>query len=130
MNLLAIPKGSRVLLGRAANPMPPIVSNAIGEIVRSTGGIREAYLPQCYVESIVDPPAQVLVLVLNTEANPQSIVEAVGENLSRVLPAGMHLDVWAMDQCNGFLSTVRGTRTHVHCAPPPEKKPWWRVFGS
>jgi hypothetical protein len=28
----------------------------------------------------------------------------------------------------GLLSTVRGTRTHIHCAPPPEKKAWWKLF--
>lgn len=129
MKPLSIPKGSAVLLGRPAKPMPKALSDTIGEMIRGIAGIREAYLPQCYVEKLVEPPAQILVLVLDSTTDHQKVLDAVGQGLSRVLPEGMHLDVWPMVGHESLLSTVRNTRTHIHCAPPPETKPWWRIFG-
>ena len=65
MTPLSIPRGSQVLLGRAAKPMPESQSAAISELVQSIRGIREAYLPQCFAQGIMEAPAQVLVLVLD-----------------------------------------------------------------
>ena len=128
MKPLTIPKGSAVVLGAPAKPMPQALSDSIGEMIRSITGIREAYLPQCYVKAIVEPPTQVLVLVLHDAADQQSVFDAVEQGLVRILPNGMHLDVWPMSNRDNLISTVRGTRMHIHCAPP-EKKPWWRIFG-
>jgi hypothetical protein len=98
-------------------------------MVRSNAGIREAYLPQCYVKAIVEPPAQILVLVLDDAADHQSVLDSVGRGLSHALPEGMHLDVWPLSDGDSLLDTVRGTRMHIHCTPPAEKKPWWKIFG-
>lgn len=122
MKPLTISAGSAILLGRPAKPMPQPLSDAIGAMVRGITGIREAYLPQCFVKSIVEPPAQVLVVVLDDGADRQSVLDAVGQGLTRVLPQGEHLDVLPMTNSDGLLSTVRGTRMHIHCAPPPERK--------
>ena len=108
--------------------MPQTLSADIGVMVRAIPGIREAYLPQCYVKAVVEPPAQVLVVVLEDAADRQSVLDAIGQGLTRVLPQGAHLDVLPMADSDGLLSTVRGTRMHIHCAPPPEKKPWWRFW--
>jgi hypothetical protein len=128
MKPLTISAGSAILLGRPAKPMPQGLSDAIGAMVRGISGVREAYLPQCFVKSVVEPPAQVLVVVLDDAADCQRVLDAIGQGLTRVLPQGQHLDVWPMTSSNGFLSTVRGTRTHIHCTPPPEPKPWWRFW--
>jgi hypothetical protein len=128
MKPLTIPKDTSVYLGRPAKPMPQPLSDAIGEMIRSIAGIREAYLPQCYVKAIVEPPAQILVLVLDDVAD-QSVLDSVGQGLSRVLPQGMHLDVWPLTDGHSLLDTIRGTRMHIHCSPPTEKKPWWKIFG-
>jgi len=128
MKPLTIPKDTSVYLGRPAKPMPQLLSDAIGEMIRSIAGIREAYLPQCYVKDIVEPPAQILVLVLDDVAD-QSVLDSVGQGLSRVLPQGMHLDVWPLTDGHSLLDTIRGTRMHIHCSPPTEKKPWWKIFG-
>ena len=96
-------------------------------MVRGITGVREAYLPQCFVKSVVEPPAQVLVVVLDDGADRQSVLDAVGQGLTRVLPQGQHLDVLPMTSSDGLLSTVRGTRMHIHCTPPLERKPWWRI---
>ena len=129
MKPLSIPRGSAVLLGAPAKPMPQAVSQAIGEMVRGVVGVREAYLPQCFVRDAMEAPAQVLVLVLDETSNRQTVLDAVGEGLRRVLPAATHLDVWPMSDGDNLLTTVRSTRTHIHCAPPPERKPWWKIFG-
>lgn len=129
MKALSIPVGSVVLLGAPAKPMPLAQSNAIGEMVRGIAGVCEAYLPQCFVREVMDAPAQVLVLVLDRAANRHSVLDAVGEGLARLMATGTHVDVWLMYEDDNLLSTVRGTRTHVHCPPPPAKKPWWRIFG-
>lgn len=128
MKPLMMPKGTEVFLGRPAKPMPQELSDAIGEMVQGIEGIREAYLPQCYVKAEVDPPAQILVLLLDDPAD-QRILDAVGQGLARILPQGVHLDVWPLDDGHSLLSTIRGTRMHIHCNPPPEKKPWWKIFG-
>ena len=109
--------------------MPQTLSDGIGVMVRGIAGIREAYLPQCFVKSVVEPPAQVLVVVLDDGADRQSILDAVGQGLTRVLPQGQHLDVLPMTSNDGLLSTVRGTQTHIHCTPPQERKQWrwWSI---
>lgn len=107
--------------------MPQTLSDKIGAMVRGITGIREAYLPQCFVKSVVEPPAQVLVVVLDDGVDRQSVLDAVGLGLTRVLPQGQHLDVLPMTISDGLLSTVRETRTHIHCEPPSQKKEWWRV---
>src|SRR5437660_4268374 len=96
MKRLDIPQGSPVLLGKPSNPMAPHLSEAIWEKLRGTPGIREAYLPQCFVKGIVEPPSQVLVLVLDEAAKRQEILTRVDEVLTGLLPTGMHLDVWPM----------------------------------
>jgi hypothetical protein len=126
MTPLKVPAGSAVMLGAAAKPMPKTLSATLGQLVRGTAGIREAYLPQCFVRGIVEPPAQVLVVVLDAEADHPRVLDLLGQGLVGVLPAGMHLDVWPMRETDDLLRTVRGTRTHIHCDPPPERKPWWK----
>lgn len=129
MRPLSIPKGTAVFLGRPAQPMAQELSDSIARMVREIVGIQEAYLPQCFVKAVVEPPAQVLVLVLDASTNEQSVLNSVGEGLVRLLPKGTHLDVWPMSDQDSLLGTVRGTRMHVHCQPPPERKPWWKIFG-
>ena len=86
-----------------------------------------AYLPQCYVKDIVEPPAQILVLVLG-DADDQTVLDAVGQGLSRVLPQGVYLDVWPLSDGHSLLDTIRGTRMQIGCAAASETKPWWRFW--
>jgi len=126
MKPLTIQKDTSVFLGRPARPMPQQLSDAIGEMVRGIPGIREAYLPQCYVKDIVEPPAQILVLVLD-DTYDQTVLDAVGQGLSRVLPQGVHLDVWPLSDGHSLVETIRGTRMQIHCAASASK-PWWRFW--
>ena len=116
MKLLTIPKDTTVYLGRPAKPIPQRLSDAIAEMVRGVVGVREAYLPQCYVKGIVEPPAQILVLVLDDPAD-QNLLDSVGQGLAGVLPQGMHLDVWPLTDGHSLLDTIRGTGMLLHCPP-------------
>ena len=117
------------MLGRPAQPMAQALSGSIAQMVRGIAGIREAYLPHCFVKEVVEPPAQVLVLVLDAGADRERVLSSVGDGLAQVLPQGILLDVWLLSEGDSLLDTVRGTRMHIHCQPPPERKPWWKFFG-
>ena len=130
MKPLTISKGTSVYLGRPAKPMPYETSAAIAEMVQGIPAIREAYLPQCYVKAVVEPPAQILVLVLDDPAD-QKTLDAVGQGLEDILPPGMHLDVWPLDLGHDLLPTIRQTRMEAGgvAAPVANKKPWGKIFG-
>lgn len=130
MKPLTISKGTTVYLGRPAKPMPQEISTAIAEMVHGMPAIREAYQPQCYAKAVVEPPAQILVLVLDDPAD-QETLDAVGQRLEHILPPGMHLDVWPLDNGHDLLPTIRETRMQPGSAAGPviNKKPWWKIFG-
>src|SRR5437016_4212751 len=109
MKPLTISKGTSVFLGIPAKPMPQETSDAIGAMVDGIPAVQEAYLPQRYVKAVVEPPAQILVLVLDDPAN-QTVLDAVGKGLARVLPEGVHLDVWPLDPGHNLLTTIRQTK--------------------
>lgn len=129
MKMLNIPKGTPVLICAPAKPMPQSQSLAIGDMVGMISGVREAYLPHCFAQGIMQNPCQVLVLALDPAANRQKVTEATGEGLAQILPPGTQLDIWLINDGDDVLSAIRTTRTHIHCSPPPPKKPWWRIFG-
>jgi hypothetical protein len=56
------------------------------------------------VQGVVDPPTQVLVLVLDGAADHQNVLNAAEKGLDQVLPKGMHLDVWLMSGHDDLLS--------------------------
>jgi len=64
MRPLSISAGTAVMLGRPAQPMAQALSASIAQLVRGIAGIREAYLPHCFIKGVVEPPTQVLVVVL------------------------------------------------------------------
>ena len=129
MKPLTISKGTSVYLGRPAKPMPQEVSAAIGKMVDGIPAVREAYLPQCYVKAVVEPATQILVLVMDDPGN-QTVLDAVGEGLSRVLPEGMHLDVWPLEPDHDLVATIRETKMPAGsgATPAPRRKPWWKIF--
>lgn len=128
MECLSLPQGSTVFLGKAAKPMAQHLSDAIGDMVSKISHIREAYVPQCYVEGIVDPPAEILVLVLDGLENQPGVLRDVGSGLARILPSAVHLDVIVMNDRDKLLAMVRNAVPHIYRATTSQKKKWWR-FG-
>jgi len=81
------------------------LSRAIGAAVGQMPEILEAHLPMVYIEKMVDPPAQVLVVVLREGATSRQT--KIKEILRGILPTGSHLDVFEWRQDEPTLPTVR-----------------------
>jgi hypothetical protein len=64
-------------------------------------------LPQIYCKGKFDPPAQVLVIVLEDGAHSQ--IQPIGEALHRILPEGQYLDVIPWPPGHLAMTTVRQT---------------------
>jgi SseB protein C-terminal domain len=102
-----LPPGTQIFIGPPAKPMPVEHVQQIGEVLSRLPGITEAYLPQIYSQGRFDPPAQVLIVVL--EENAPSPIQQTGAALRRILPEGQYLDVvhWPAD--HPFMTMVRQT---------------------
>lgn len=61
---MKIPGGTTAYIGPPAKPIPKQVSGAIGKALSEIPEIVEAHLPMVYIKGHVDPPAQVLVVVV------------------------------------------------------------------
>ena len=85
--------------------MPEALSRAIGEALGSILTIREAYLPNLYIQNVIDPPAQVLVVVLEHDAPKE--LRRINEVLRGVVPDGFSLDIFLWWPNEPLLPTVR-----------------------
>src|SRR5215467_7513996 len=84
LNNMRIPGGTPVYIGPPAKPIPKQISDAIGTALGKIAEIEEAHLPMVYIKGHIDPPAQVLVVVLD-EHSPSPQVR-IAETLAGVLP--------------------------------------------
>jgi hypothetical protein len=91
--------------------MPDAVAAAIGTLVDTVDGILEAHLPQCFVPGVMESPAQVLVIVVNSD--PEVALGRVGQGVEHLLPAGMHLDIWPLKPDSAVLNEVRRANCRV-----------------
>ena len=112
LTTMKIPGGTTVYIGPPAKPMPKEISDAIGTAVGKIAEIGEAHLPMVYIKGHVDPPAQVLVVVLDENApNPQAkIMEAV----RAVLPTNSYVDIIEFHPSDTNLPTIRATGTQLN----------------
>jgi len=109
---MKIPGGTTVYIGPPAKPMPKEISDAIGKAVGKVAEIGEAHLPMVYIKGHVDPPAQVLVVVLDENApNPQV---KITEALRAVLPTNSYVDIIELHPSDTNLPTIRATGTQLN----------------
>jgi len=108
-----LPLGTTLYIGPPANPLPPEMQAKIANAVSGISGIAEADLPQCYSMGLVDPSAQILVLVLQPGVGPESVMPQVQENLRSALPSGMFLDIFPFGPNHPMLAMVRKTNTKL-----------------
>jgi len=102
-----IPAGATVYIGPPAQPMSREISDALGAALSDVPGILEAHLPMMYCEGKIDPPAQVLVVVLADNASsPQA---QIAECIRKALPANVFLDVLEWRGDDPGLPNVRAT---------------------
>ena len=126
MNGLKVPGGTKVVLGSPAVPPPREKVEALERLVASTPGILEAHLPQCFAVSVMAAPAQVFVLSVPLDADVEAIVESIGRGLSRIIPAGEHLDIWPMSPGDPMLNSVQNARSQIF--PSIKTRPWWKFW--
>ena len=81
-----------MFFGVPAKPMADVMTDAIGQVVRQVRGIREAYLPQCYIDG--DKEArQVLVLGVEDDRRIPGIMEDLNWRMELLLPPGVFIDI-------------------------------------
>jgi hypothetical protein len=100
-----LPPGTPVYIGAPANPLPLELSRAIGDALGNIPGVVEAHLPLMYVKDKIDPPAQILVIVLEQQTPHHSL--EIKRALSRILPTDFPLDVFEVQPQHEVLPIVR-----------------------
>ena len=102
-----IPAGSKIQLGRAKQPLPNSLREKLKHELSATEGVVEAHLPLCYVAEMMTKPAEVLVVVLDKQADLDATMLHIGEIIEKLMPRGSHLDVWPLSHNHPLLSTIR-----------------------
>ena len=125
---LSVPRGSQVFLGAPANPMDENLSAAIAGAVEDIVSVSEAHLPQAYVKGVIDPPAQVLVVVVEREDNLDSALAETDRAIKSILPADHHLDVLPLLPDNDLLQSVRAAECVIK-SPSKQGRKLWRRRG-
>ena len=108
---MKIPVGAIAYVGPPAKPISKEISDAIGAALGKIPEILEAHLPMVYIKGHIDPPAQVLVIVL--EENSTSTDAKIVEVLSATLPTNSYLDFTESRPDDPNLAAIRATGTPV-----------------
>ena len=101
------------MLGVPARPLAEALQESIGTMLLNVRGVREAHLPQCFAMDVMERPAQVLVVVIESNASSEDVVDEILLGLTAVLPDDIQLDVWSMDPQHSLLATVRATKSRL-----------------
>ena len=125
---MSIPGGSQIFLGAPADPMDVNLSAAIAREVEAIDSVSEAHLPQAYVEGVIDPPTQIVVVVVEREEQLDRTVAETGRAINSILPAGRHLDVLPLLPDSGLLQSVRDADCAIK-SPAQRGKKFWRRRG-
>jgi hypothetical protein len=106
-----IPAGTTAYIGVPARPIAKQAADAIGMALGRAPEIAEAHLPMAYVKGQLDPPAQVLVVVLgkNRQKSP-----GVSGMLRAALPGSFRMNVTEMRPDDSSLPTIRATGTQLN----------------
>jgi hypothetical protein len=108
---MKLPEGTVIYMGPPAKPMDCKSSERIGTAVATIPGIFEAHLPQAYIEKVIDPSEQVLVVVL--EDDIATVRPALLEALRRTFPEGSSLAVFEWHRNNPLLPAARNSGTEL-----------------
>jgi hypothetical protein len=123
MNERSLPPGTQMIFGVPANPMPEIMTDAIGQVVAQVPGIREAYLPQCFIQGDTEARQVLVVGVDNAQEIPRIMDELMGK-MKLVLPADQFIDILPFP-----VSTMPAGARVAECKIHEAKtKPWWKVW--
>lgn len=113
MPLLTIPSGTPIMLGTPAKPMAEDLLQSIGTMLLNVAGVLEAHLPQCYAMGVMEKPAPVLVVVIESTASSEEVVDEILLGLAALSPEDIPLDVWSMDPRHSLLASVQATNCRL-----------------
>ena len=111
---MKIPGGTTVYIGPPAKPIPKQMSDAIGTALGRIAEIGEAHLPMVYIKGYIDPPAQVLVVVLDENLAMASQQARISDAIRAVLPTDSHMDITELHPGDPNLPTIRATGTQLN----------------
>ena len=109
---MKVPPGTTIYIGPPAKRIAKQLSDAIGKALGEIAEIAEAHLPMVYIKGYIDPPAQVLVVVL--DENAPSPHAQVMEALRAALPSNFHMEVTELRPSDAKLPTIRATGTQLN----------------
>jgi len=112
-----LPAGTPVFIGPPANPLPAELVLEIAHALSEIAGIREAHLPMICSKGRIDPPAQVLIVVL--ENGGPSQIPQIAEAVRRILPNGQFIEVMHWPADHPAMPTVRQTGCVVNLNGKP-----------
>lgn len=129
LNLLSIPAGARILIGAPSHPMSSERLERIRGALERVSGVSEAHIPLVFVKGKLDPPSQVLFVVLSSSQDPAETMDQLGRELSSVTPDGEYLDVIPIEESSPLLKPVRSSRCSL-TGPSEELRPraWWKLW--
>jgi hypothetical protein len=84
-----IPGGLTVHMGKPAKPLAHDLVDKIAGLVAGMPGVLQAWLPQCYIKGVIDPPAQVVILVVGERSLDPAIDAELGR---RIRPSNFQRD--------------------------------------
>jgi hypothetical protein len=109
---MKIPAGTAVCIGPPAKPIPRQISDAIGVALGKIAEILEAHLPMVYIKGLIDPPTQILFVVV--EENRQSPKAKIREVVRQVLPTNSYLDIMELHSRDPQLPAIRAAGTQLN----------------
>ena len=109
---MKIPAGTTGYIGAPAKPLPKQLTETIGTELGKIPEILEVHLPQVYIEGLVDPPTQILFVIV--DENRPSPQKEIMEVMKRILPVNFYLDITEMHPTNPQLPAIRASRTQLN----------------
>jgi hypothetical protein len=104
-------EGDEVLIGAPAVPMSDAIFERLKQAVEADCRILFACVPQMYLRGKIDPPGQVLCIVLGAEneTSRDKILHSLTKRLQGSLGPGKHIDIFPMPLEHEWLTTIVDT---------------------
>lgn len=126
MNERALSAGTQMFFGAPAKPMPEVMADAIGQVVAQVPGIREAYLPQCFIQGDTEARQVLVVGVGNAQEIPK-IMDDLMAKMKLVLPTHQFIDIIPFP-ASTMPSGARVAECKIYETDIGTPKPWWKFW--
>lgn len=105
--------------------MADVIADALGQVVAQVPGIREAYIPQCFIEGDSDA-RQVLIVGVETKGKIPEVMQDLLGKMKLLLPPGFFMDVIPYASAD-LPDEARVKECHIY-GSPSTSKPWWKIW--